>query len=461
MIPITDWLRSLRAPSMHIALGIIFALIAALGLFGGTSSTPNGLDVVQPLPTESTTEPTTETSTTEPTESSTIESDPSPEPSAEPEPTTEPEPELVLPPINNREEILKAGLSQRGEQIGTGGKPAIALRFDHHLEDFHTKVLPLLKKYNLPWGQMINAERIGTSESMDYPELASMTHNNGGEIWNHGWSHTSIYTTDEADREIAQGLQALKTGLPTLWIDGWAQPGQSEYLGLNGTPFTPEHYSDTYPGRLVIDQHAFVRGYYPNPYHPLTGDHFIGQSHVTIDRQTGEKVNAYVRRAVSSNTGVTLMLHPNYLDEPGYLSTGDLNASLAYIARLRDEDKIEVLSNTGILMANQDLPEDFGNLLNVVPSHEINGKWNAGVPRALNHLGVPHEAEVWVSGEGTAYLSVDVQSGSYPVAFSRTVELTDVPQRLSVIVTPPLDATSVTVTLEGNLNHDGLTYQPL
>ena len=74
---------------------------------------------------------------------------------------------------------------------------------------------------------------------------------------------------------------------------------------------------------------------------------------------------------------------------------------------------------------------------------------------------MPHEAEVWVSGEGTAQLSVDVQSGSYPVAFSRTVELTDVPQRLSVIVTPPLDATSVTVTLEGNLNHDGLTYQPL
>lgn len=33
----------------------------------------------------------------------------------------------------------------RGERIGTGGKPDVALLFDHHLEEFESKVLPPCK----------------------------------------------------------------------------------------------------------------------------------------------------------------------------------------------------------------------------------------------------------------------------------------------------------------------------
>lgn len=452
MYQIPPNLRPLLDPAVQKVLGIVLALIAVLGIGGvGLSSDIEKQSDVVPSSPEA-----------KPPSSSAVNPEPTFEPTAEPEePTTSPEPEPQIPAVDNRDTLVNAGLQQRGEQIGTGGKPAVALRFDHHLEEFESQVLPLLQKYRLPWGQMINAGNVSNSESYTFAELASMTHNNGGEIWNHGWSHSSIYSEEEADREITQGLEDLRAGLPSLWIDGWAQPGQADYLGLSGTPFTPEHYYDTYPGRLVIGQHAFVRGYYPNPYHELNGDNFIGQAHVTIDKQTGDRINAYVRRAINGDTGVTLMLHPNYLDEPGYLTTQELDSSLAYIARLRDRDEIEVLSNTGILMADDDLAEDFGNLLDEGPAVEIEEAWRSDVPRAINHLGIPQEAEVWVTGSGTATLTVQVDSGSFPVTAKHSVELTNQPQRMSVLVTPPRDTESVTLSLEGNLRHDGLSYQPL
>ncbi|WJY91884.1 Polysaccharide deacetylase [Corynebacterium faecale] len=375
--------------------------------------------------------------------------------------TAAPEPENTLPPLDQRESVIAAGLAQRGEIIGTGGKPAIALRFDHHLDDFRVKVLPILEKYRLPWGQMINSGHLIESEATSFHELARMTHDYGGEVWNHGWSHTSVYSAEEADREITQGLVDLRAGLPSLWVDGWAQPGQSDYMGLDRTPFAPEHYYETYPGRLVLSQHAFVRGYYPGVFHELKGQNLIGQAHVTIDKQVDGRINSYVRRAVSDGTGVTLMLHPNYLDLPGYLTTEELDKSLGYIASLRDQDQLEVLSNTGILMAEDDLPEDYGDLLTDASGGELRGEWESEVSRALNHLGVPHEAEVWVSGTGTAILTVEVESGSYPVVRTHSVELKDEPQRMSVVLTAPLDTTSVTVRLTGNGLHDGISYQPL
>ena len=442
MQPIPHALRPLLNPKVQAAIGVILALVVALGILPNSSSYTPSAPVVSETSSESSPHETLEP-TTPPTE----------------EPTEEPD--SPLPSIANREEHVAAGLTQRGGQIGTGGKPAVALRFDHHLADFETKVLPLLKKYRLPWGQMVNAGTIGGSERVSFAELATMTHHNGGEIWNHGLTHASIYSEAEADSEITQGLAELKEGLPSLWIDGWAQPGQADYLGLDGTPFTPEHYYDTYPGRLVLGQHAFVRGYYPNAYHQLNGDNFIGQAHVTIDKQTGDRINGYVRRAISGQSGVTLMLHPNYLDQPGYLTTQELDSSLAHIARLRDQDQIEVLSNTGILMADDSLAEDYGNLLDSVDSANVAEQWSTPVPRALAYLGVPHEAEAWVTGTGTATLTVKVESGSYPVTAKHTVNLTGKPQRMSALVTPPLDAESVTVLLEGNLNHDGVSYQPL
>ena len=362
-----------------------------------------------------------------------------------------------------RTAVVEAGLKRRGGVVGTGGKPAIALRFDHHLQQFGDKALPLLKQYRLPWGQMINAGNIGSgNDTWSWPQLATECHNSGGEVWNHARTHNDVNDELRADQAVTLGLSELRDNLPSLWIDSWAPPGQSNYMGFTNQS-EPERFYETYPGKLVLAQHAFVRGSYPGPHHPLNGQNLIGQSHVTIDAQTSAWCQAAVRSARDTGSGLTMMLHSSYLDQSGYMTTSELDAVLAYIAQLRDAGEIVVLSNAGILMADANTPVRQTNMLANAGTGSNTGTWSQSVTsRSYRaHLGVPHEAEVWVKGSGQVTLKVEVTSPTNAVTAQHQVTLGSSAQRLSALVTPPNDTTGITVSLTGDVQHTGIVYRPI
>lgn len=370
----------------------------------------------------------------------------------------------IDPGSGRRDTIVEAGLQRRGGVVGTGGKGAIALRFDHHLAQFGTKVLPLLKQYRLPWGQMLNPGNRGSgNDTWTWGQIAQECHQSGGEVWNHSWSHTDVTHPAHADAQITNALTSLRDNLPSLWIDSWAPPGQPSYLGYEGQD-TPEKHWGTYPGRLILAQHAFVRGYYPGVYQPLSAPNLVGASHATIDAQTAAWVQAAIRGARDTASGLTLMLHPNYLDQSGYMTTAQLGQVLAYIAQLRDAGEIVVLSNAGILMADASVPVGQTNLLSAADPGTVAGTWSQAVTSRKygTQLGVPHEAEAWVMGSGSTTLRVQVASPTYPADQSHTVTLVaGTPQRLSVLVTPPIDTTAITVSLTGSVTHTGIRYRPI
>lgn len=362
-----------------------------------------------------------------------------------------------------RAAAVEAGLKRRGGVVGTGGKPAIALRFDHHLQQFGDKVLPHLKRLRLPWGQMINAGNIGSgNDTWTWAQLATECHDSGGEVWNHALTHGDVNNEFQADQAVTLGLSQLRENLPSLWIDSWAPPGQSNYMGFTNQS-EPEKFYDTYPGRLVLAQHAFVRGSYPGPNHPLSGQNLIGQSHVTIDKQTSAWCQAAVRNARDRGSGLTMMLHSNYLDQSGYMTTNELVQVLEYIAARRDAGEIVVLSNAGILMADANTPVRQTNMLYNAEAGTNTGTWTQSVTSRVYpvHLGVPHEAEVWVKGSGQVTLKVEVASPTNPVTAQHQVTLGSSAQRLSVLVTPPNDATGTIVSLTGNVQHTGVNYRPI
>lgn len=370
----------------------------------------------------------------------------------------------IDPGAGRRDTIVEAGLQRRGRVIGTGGKAAIALRFDHHLNQFGTRVLPLLKKYRLPWGQMLNPGNMGSgNDTWSWAQVAQEAHRSGGEVWNHSWSHANVAHPVHADAQITNALVGLRNNLPSLWIDAWAPPGQPNYLGYEGQDTAEKHW-DTYPGKLILAQHAFVRGYYPGIYQPLSGPNLVGAGHATIDRQTAAWCEAAIRGARDAAAGFTLMLHPNYLDQSGYMSTSDLDQVLGYIAQLRDRGEIVVLSNAGVLMADADVPVRQGNMLSGAGAGTVTSSWSQEVTSRVwqAHVGVPHEAEAWVVGSGEVKLTVWVDSPTYPVTSEHTVTLSaGSPQRLSAMVTPPMDTTGITVTLTGNVRHTGIIYRPI
>ena len=365
-----------------------------------------------------------------------------------------------------RAAVVQAGIARRGVSIGTGGLGAIALRFDHHLDSFGTKVLPLLKKYRLPWGQMLNYYGIGRGDdNWAWSKIATECHDSGGEVWNHSWSHSDVVTKEQARREVALGLSELKTNLPSLWIDSFAPPGQPNMGGFEGQD-TPEKFWNSHYGRMILATHAFSRGYWPGSYQPLHAPNLIGAGHATIDKQSVAWVKGYVAGAMRSKTGATIMLHPNYLDTTGYMTTAQLDEILAYIADLRDTGQIQVLSCAGILVGDRELAVNHTNHLENAEAGSINSSqtWTVSERVGKDNFGVTHEATAWVraTSSGTLTLTVTVDSPTNPVSQTHTVTATaGQVVRLGVVVTPPLDTTSQTVRLAGDVTHTGVIYRPI
>ena len=432
-------------------LGLLIAVV--LGIQGDGSSHPappasetTVTSSIAPVPSSTAPAPTPTSTTAAPTPTSTTAA-----------PTMIPD----WPSLDNREKLVAESLERRGNQIGTGGKPAIALRFDHYLGQFGTNVLPLLEQHRIPWSQAINSSTVNTrKDPWTWNQLAEAAHTTGGEIWNHSRTHQNFATKEDAYSEVVGGLNDLHENLPTLRIDGWIAPGVTDAMGMQW-PASMSRYTDTYPGRLVLDNHTFVRASFPGVLHPLDGTRLIGQTHYGIEDKTFPQIKHKIDEAVETGSGLTLMMHPWRVGTSTGISHADLESTIEYLAQLRDEDRIEIASGTGILMAQANQPEHVNNLLDVPEEGEINGQVVSTISDLQRTGGVIHEAEAWVTGAGNATIRVEVDSPTHPLTVEFTGELTDAPTRLSVVLTPPSDATATRVSIIGGSTYSGWSYQPI
>ncbi|MGK3957908.1 polysaccharide deacetylase family protein [Arthrobacter sp. R4] len=250
--------------------------------------------------------------------------------------------------------LVAAFRARRGGVIGTSGKPVVALRFDHGMVNFQAKVLPLLQEYSLPWSLAVNPANIGdATNATTFSAIQQWCIDNGGEVWNHGRTHNDATGKAPIRSEIVTSLQELQAGLPALAIEGWNPPGL-ESGGLDGySPMTTleQHYG-TYAGQLVLSNHAAVSGYAVGLYRTLPGDLDIGAVHGTVDAQTPATISSWVSGAISAKSGLQLLLHPSYVDTPGFMTTVELEEVFANIAALRDAGSLAVLTPSGLLIAN-------------------------------------------------------------------------------------------------------------
>lgn len=98
------------------------------------------------------------------------------------------------------------------------------------------------------------------------------------------------------------------------------------------------------------------------------------------------------------------------------MTTAQSEEFLKEIATQRDAGKLRVLSCTGIMLADKARPDDF-NLLGDLSAPNATGVENVNARSFMVTRGVPHEAEVRISGVGEAKLTVSVDSPSNPVRF--------------------------------------------
>lgn len=250
---------------------------------------------------------------------------------------------------------LQAFRRRRNGVLGTAGKPAIALRFDHGLIKFRDIVLPLLREFGLPSGLALNSRGWDRPESLGITaaDVSKWVLNDGVEIWNHGATHGAASTTEGYVDEIVNGKKELETQFPMSAIEQWCVPGVGE-AGYGGQSATdkPESFFDYEAGRIIMEHHAVSTGHIPNMYRELYGEIQQGLSHQGMDSTGLSVIMSRMRTAASLSRGIQLMMHPSVIDEPGMITAAELRQVLAYIAAERDAGRLVVLSMSGLLMAD-------------------------------------------------------------------------------------------------------------
>lgn len=334
--------------------------------------------------------------------------------------------------------LLSEARRRRGGKIGTAGRGVVSIRFDHHLDPFKQHILPLLKKYSLPWSQVMNSNSPFSDDTMPWSELQSTCINDGGEVWNHGGNHGDASSPNALRREIVTALKNLQSNLPELAIEGWAPPGVAGgYGGI--TDMRTVDTTDTLAGRMMLANHAFLSGYMGSHYRPLGGEPPIGHSHYTMDNaQVHHWANA-VDKAATTGSAIAFMLHPSAIPD-GQTTTAILDAAFANIAARRDAGEIVVLSPSGSLIA--DAGSSFRrNLLGkstfTAGESLVLNLDSAGGAYPLDFRGALHE--LTVGGPGTITVTSDL--GGLNASYSSAEEK---PQRL--IFNVPLSATKLTIT---------------
>lgn len=251
----------------------------------------------------------------------------------------------------------------------TNGKGAVALRFDHGLENFNTIVRPLLRQYDLPASLVLNSRRWDIPENNGVTaEMVNVWVEAGEvEIWNHFATHSSGSGVPAVTDLIVNGLIELRNQLPAAEIWGCAPPGVGEngYDGLS--PYTePEHWSATIAGQLVLANHAVftsIPAYTDGDiYRPLDGIIRNGEPYTAMDSQTVTTIKTWVDTAAASVKGVEIMLHPSAINTEGRVTTANVEEVLAHIAAKRDSGELDVLTPYELL-ASTSVPDDVGRRL--------------------------------------------------------------------------------------------------
>lgn len=238
--------------------------------------------------------------------------------------------------------------------VNTNGRGAVALRFDHGLANFDTKIRPLLEARNIPYSLALSARNFNAGENAGV--TAAMVNSWAlAEVWNHGANqHQDQSSVSGLTDQIVKGKEELQAALPNKKIWGYAVPGTggTGQGGFNGGATVEEFYT-TLAGDLILTNHAVSSGSFPGTARRvIDGRVRQGMAHFTIEAQTVSRIKLEVDNAISGRTGNQLMMHPSLLDTAGYLTTAQLTEVLDYIVSKRDADELMVLSPYQMLVAD-------------------------------------------------------------------------------------------------------------
>src|SRR5699024_10542683 len=224
-------------------------------------------------------------------------------------------------------------------------------RFDRWLVAFRDKILPFLRKYDLPATLNVNYDNLDNPQngagSITWSDVQDGNQYDGIEIANHGATHTNASTMDAIYHEVVEGRRRLEEAKPSTSLVTWQEHGSaylvaSDLEGDIGLDLgrEPRNFFESYAGRLIMAEHAVVEGKFGSFYPPLTGRPQIGQSHYSMDRQTSAESIETIQYAQKVGRGLTGYTHPGLMDQV------NIGGSL-YPATYNEDGSVDFTDETG------------------------------------------------------------------------------------------------------------------
>ena len=237
-----------------------------------------------------------------------------------------------------------AAAKRHGYTVPTNGRGVVMLRFDDYPQDFIAKVLPLLRKYDMPAYWACTVRHVEQEQPTDWSVVQDWFLQDGVRIWNHSKTHSNSTTAKDIFDNIVGAADYFESKMPHVAIDGWVAPGtgtSTPYNDFSGGQ--PASYWGTYAGRLIMQRHGIVNGGTGGFMQPMGGN-AVAQSHYTFEQSTIAQFKEQVQIAQRGPYALSMMAHPQNLGTFSYMSMGDFEACLAWLAAERDAGRLMVLT---------------------------------------------------------------------------------------------------------------------
>ena len=306
---------------------------------------------------------------------------------ATPSTTVSPVTPSMLASAGARHALLQQQAYMRRGNLGVQGKAVVSIRFDHWLNDMFAKVLPLMRQYMMPGSICLNSDNMSLDQNnaVTWQQVTNMALYDGIEVWNHGADH--LTHTDEAGilDVIIGGQQRLQAAVgPKLIVDGFMTNGSSYYNDYNLGRGPSAFFGIA--GQAIQYAHAFSDGKNSGFMQPLDGKIKLGASHMTVEGSPASSAIATIEEVKKHGRGITIYLHPGLIDQPTGMTLADFESLLQYLAAERDAGRIEILtvSGMGVADATHSRRED---LLTNTQFANSNEGWTVGAGYTLRSSG--------------------------------------------------------------------------
>lgn len=265
--------------------------------------------------------------------------------------------------VRERAMMLRTGCPR----VTTRG--AVVFVFDHGLTKFKSIVWPLLQARNLPVTLALNPGTMGDANNSGatYNDIKAWIATGRLEPANHSYDHVAIADSNgnlgalhRAIRGSREELEA-KLGVP---IDTWVQNG-NDMADMPVDMQDPHAYHKTIAGRLIYDSHGAVAGSsnaWPAAQVRPLGQPLLGLNGVWLDSgATGvTAAQTAIQAAIDGGGYQIIRLHPQFLNDSGFITTAQLTAFLDWVKGKVDAGELTALTMREALTARHTASPDTG-----------------------------------------------------------------------------------------------------